>query len=154
MAIKDEILEFVKEAEYKIATLNDEITEANKDSTRNSIRFAKAIKSMSELSFLIEVVLITDREIVDENMNEVLNFSDMTDAETRQLMSDAKAYYNLVVSPYADLPFVVTPYIVGTSDGAASSLPSGGLPGWHLVLNSSLVPVWEPMPSTIDGGTL
>ena len=154
MAIKDEIIEFVKEAEYQIALDNKLLQKYEDLGKRNSPKYVAALQRMHELSMIADMMLVSNIEIYDNDDAIVVNFTQKTDVELRQFMSDMRVYYRLKLSPYADLPFIVTPYITGTSAGDESSIPAGGLPDWYLTHNVAGDLIWKELSSVIDGGEL
>ncbi|MHA2063632.1 MAG: hypothetical protein ACXABY_04530 [Candidatus Thorarchaeota archaeon] len=154
MAIKDEILEFVKEVEYKIALHNKDIQELEDKGKVNATVYSKTLQEMHELSMIAEAMLVSNMSLYDDNGDQVVNLSTKTDAQQRQFMSDVRVYYELKISPYADLPFIITPYVTGTSAADESGIPSGGLPGWYITRSTDGSLIWEQLLSVIDGGEL
>jgi hypothetical protein len=153
-SIKDDIVDFVREAQYRIAELNEVVTDFEEEGKRNGKKYRQSLQDMHELSMISDAILISNMEIYDADGNEVVNFTERTDSQLRQYMSDIRVRYELRPSPYADLPFVITPYVYGTSSGISSTIPSGGFPDWYLTYNTLGDLIWKQLPSVIDGGTL
>jgi hypothetical protein len=156
MALNDDILQFVADVEYRIGVLNSDVVELWDDSRGEGSLYRIKLQEMRELSAIADTMIRVDVEVLNENDAVVYNVYEETEAEIRQFMSDVRVRYDIVTTPYMEIPSVIIPYFIGdffTATGG-TGLPGGGLPGWYLTLNVNNQPVWAEFPSVIDGGVL